>query len=211
MAVLIVTQLISVIRCSVTISSSYLDTSSLPPIQFRQSGSRTRGLHEVCRDLVVALAFANRKTRAPRLALAPPQASSRLPSRTSWSGDAKYMNPHILRATVSKYLVGLAALGVIIVGCGSATPVTHSASSQPPSHSATIHSSATPISSSSSGASVAAANAKLIAYALASESASEVSSVSTSLAGPVMPYYIRMEAIWDAAYAAAGIRRGLGP
>jgi hypothetical protein len=106
---------------------------------------------------------------------------------------------------VSKYVLGLAALCVIIAGCGSAKPVPHSAPSQSPSHPVVTHTPVVPTSSSSSSsASIAAANAKLIVYALASESASEVSSVGSSVAGQVMPYYIRMQALWDTAYAAAG-------
>ena len=107
---------------------------------------------------------------------------------------------------MSKYLLGLVVLGVLITGCVSTKTVTNSAPSQSQTRPAAAHSSVAPISSppSSSSASVAEANAKLIAYALASESASEVSSTGSSVAGPVMPHYIRMQALWDTAYAAAG-------
>lgn len=91
-----------------------------------------------------------------------------------------------------------ALMALVVAGCGSASTATQ----PPPSHS--LSSPATNASAAparSAPATVVAANAKLIAYGLASGSDSSISSLRSSVAGAVMTHYIRSQELVSSALA----------
>lgn len=84
--------------------------------------------------------------------------------------------------------VGLAAM-LSITGCGS-----HSPGAQ-----------ASPTTRTASVAKKAMAKARLIAQALVDDTSAKVLPLLNDVAGPVMPSYLRMEALWDDIDTAAGV------
>jgi hypothetical protein len=113
-------------------------------------------------------------------------------------GTQMKVNPLVITAS--------GALGLtLLTACSSGTtPQTHSASATHASALGSPSHAASPIQSRSTPASVAATNAKLITDAIASGSASMMSSVGSSAAGPVMEAYIQFQALQDEASAAQG-------
>lgn len=96
-----------------------------------------------------------------------------------------------------RWIVALAVLA-LVTGCGSAgtamrspTPAAHTAGAASPAQNA---------SSSATGH----ADAQLFAYGMASDSEASISALLSSVAGPVMHSYIRLQALEAAAYAAEG-------
>jgi hypothetical protein len=102
----------------------------------------------------------------------------------SWAGRITIGGQHRVFAAA----VGLAVM-LPVAGCGS-----HPLSSQaPPSATHTT-----------SVANKAMANARLIAQALVDNTSTGILPLLHEVAGPVMPPYLRMEALWDDVYKAAG-------
>src|ERR1700722_17853461 len=97
-----------------------------------------------------------------------------------------------------------AALGLAVMlftaGCGSHSPSTQT-SPPGPNRSPSATGSA-PVTQK------AMASARLIAQALADQSSGQISPLLSHVAGPVMPSYVRMHALWDEINAAGSSSPG---
>jgi len=94
---------------------------------------------------------------------------------------------------------GLATI-LCIAGCGSHSPSTQASPSGASTSPANRSPSATGTASLAKKAMV---TARLIAQALVDQSSAKTSTLIGHVAGPVMPSYLRMEALWDEVNAAA--------
>jgi hypothetical protein len=100
-------------------------------------------------------------------------------------------------------IAGIAAVlagAAVIAGCGG-TAVHHAAPT--PAHS-TAATAPAPTATHAPASASASANAQLFAYGLASDTVASVSSLRSSVAGPVMSHYLTYQSIRSEAAAAAG-------